>query len=58
LEGKEDSRKDCLGVVRGAESGGGGGGGGGTYQRKFGGVLRALKMMNWRIGVKSIVYAA
>jgi hypothetical protein len=30
----------------------------GTYHRKFGGVLRALKMRNWKIGAKFILYAA
>jgi len=31
---------------------------GDTDHKKFGGVLRALNNMNWRIGVKLIVYAA
>jgi hypothetical protein len=31
---------------------------GGTNQRKFGGALRAVKMMNWRTGTQSILYGA
>lgn len=31
---------------------------GGTNQRKFGGALRAVKMMNWRTATQSILYGA
>lgn len=65
-EGKEDSRSCCLreGKVlvlewrlaerrKGRMSMAGG-----TDQRKFGGELRAVKMMNWRTRSQSIVYGA